>query len=86
MDKYLPTSKGDPPLAEREKKTGMFLKETEWKPTSCPGWAWGSSWYFFRYMDPNNDGEFCSKRKIRLLGSSRFIYWRFKIGWAFVVF
>jgi leucyl-tRNA synthetase len=25
-----------------------------------PGWA-GSSWYWFRYMDPKNDHEFCSK-------------------------
>ncbi len=25
-----------------------------------PGWA-GSSWYFYRYMDPHNDKEFCSK-------------------------
>jgi len=27
-----------------------------------PGWA-GSSWYFLRYMDPTNDGEFCEKEK-----------------------
>ena len=27
-----------------------------------PGWA-GSSWYFLRYMDPKNDGEFCAKEK-----------------------
>ena len=26
-----------------------------------PGWA-GSSWYFLRYMDPNNDKEFCNKK------------------------
>ena len=25
-----------------------------------PGWA-GSSWYFYRYMDPNNNNEFISK-------------------------
>ncbi len=28
--------------------------------STMPGWA-GSSWYFFRYMDPHNDTEFCSK-------------------------
>ena len=33
-----------------------------------------SSWYFLRYMDPKNDGEFC-KRFIRLLGTGRFIHW-----------
>ena len=27
-----------------------------------PGWA-GSSWYFLRYMDPNNGAEFCAKEK-----------------------
>ena len=28
--------------------------------TTMPGWA-GSSWYWFRYMDPKNEKEFCSK-------------------------
>ncbi|HYF69174.1 MAG TPA: class I tRNA ligase family protein [Ohtaekwangia sp.] len=28
--------------------------------TTMPGWA-GSSWYWFRYMDPKNQTEFCSK-------------------------
>lgn len=28
--------------------------------TTMPGWA-GSSWYWFRYMDPKNDKEFVSK-------------------------
>lgn len=28
--------------------------------TTMPGWA-GSSWYWFRYMDPHNKNEFCSK-------------------------
>ena len=28
--------------------------------STMPGWA-GSSWYFLRYMDPKNDGEFCAK-------------------------
>jgi leucyl-tRNA synthetase len=27
-----------------------------------PGWA-GSSWYFLRFMDPNNNDHFCSKEK-----------------------
>src|SRR5690606_2890861 len=29
---------------------------------TMPGWA-GSSWYFLRYMDPKNDGEFVAKEK-----------------------
>ena len=27
--------------------------------STMPGWA-GSSWYFYRYMDPNNEQAFCS--------------------------
>jgi leucyl-tRNA synthetase len=27
-----------------------------------PGWA-GSSWYFLRYMDPNNSAAFCAREK-----------------------
>ena len=29
-----------------------------------PGWA-GSSWYFYRYMDPENDNAFCSPEALR---------------------
>ena len=28
--------------------------------STMPGWA-GSSWYFLRYMNPNNEAEFCDK-------------------------
>lgn len=31
--------------------------------TTMPGWA-GSSWYWFRYMDPKNEKEFASKEKV----------------------
>lgn len=31
--------------------------------TTMPGWA-GSSWYWFRYMDPKNDNEFAGKDAI----------------------
>jgi leucyl-tRNA synthetase len=42
---------------------------TEWKNykggirevNTMPGYA-GSSWYFLRYMDPDNDKEFCSRK------------------------
>ena len=30
--------------------------------TTMPGWA-SSSWYWYRYMDPQNDDEFCSREK-----------------------
>ena len=35
VDKYLPTSKGEPPLLELKKKTGMYLKGIEWKQILC---------------------------------------------------
>ena len=58
VEKYLPTKTGEPPLARAEnwKTTGGFDFETN----TMPGWA-GSSWYFLRYMDANNKGEFVSK-------------------------
>lgn len=60
VDEYLPTEDGDPPLGRAK----------NWKPengdhyelSTMPGWA-GSSWYYLRYMDPTNDGEFCSREK-----------------------
>ncbi|MEO6038723.1 MAG: class I tRNA ligase family protein, partial [Saprospiraceae bacterium] len=32
--------------------------------STMPGWA-GSSWYFYRYMDPQNDAAFCSPEALR---------------------
>ncbi|MEQ8686830.1 MAG: leucine--tRNA ligase [Imperialibacter sp.] len=58
VDKFLPTEDGEPPLGRAKD-----FKSKEGYPyelTTMPGWA-GSSWYFFRYMDPANDKEFCSK-------------------------
>ncbi len=57
VDKYLPTETGEPPLGRAE---GWNYKGYEYELSTMPGWA-GSSWYFYRYMDPNNDKEFCSK-------------------------
>ena len=51
VDKFLPTEDGEPPLAR--------AKDWKYETTTMPGWA-GSSWYFLRYMDPKNDGEFAS--------------------------
>jgi len=57
IDKYLPTETGEPPLARAE---GWNYQGYEYELSTMPGWA-GSSWYFYRYMDPYNDAEFCSK-------------------------
>lgn len=58
VDAYLPTETGEPPLGRAEgwKYQGKY----DYELSTMPGWA-GSSWYFFRYMDPHNDQEFCSK-------------------------
>ncbi len=73
VEKYLPTEDGDPPLGNakdfawdemQEKVVAVDLIDNEtvfpMELSTMPGWA-GSSWYFLRYMDPKNDGEFCAK-------------------------
>ena len=64
VDSYEPTDDGESPLS----------KMTDWVNTKCPccggdarretdtmpQWA-GSSWYFLRYMDPDNENELVSK-------------------------
>jgi leucyl-tRNA synthetase len=62
VDKYLPTSTGEPPLARAKKEDWNVFEGDRMETNIMPGWA-GSSWYFLRYMDPNNDGEFCAKEK-----------------------
>jgi leucyl-tRNA synthetase len=58
VDKYLPTEKGEPPLARAEnwKTEEGYPLETN----TMPGFA-GSSGYYLRYMDPGNKDEYFSK-------------------------
>ena len=61
IDAYLPTQDGDPPLAR-----AAHWKTPNGHPyeqSTMPGWA-GSSWYFFRYMDPKNSERFCSQEAL----------------------
>jgi leucyl-tRNA synthetase len=65
VESYEPTDNGESPLS----------KLTDWVKTTCPkcggegtretdvmpNWA-GSSWYFLRYIDPNNDKEIADKK------------------------
>lgn len=73
VEKYLPTEDGDPPLGnakvfawdevnQKVVSTDLIDDESVFplELSTMPGWA-GSSWYFLRYMDPHNDGEFCAK-------------------------
>ena len=61
VDKYLPTETGEPPLGRAE---GWAYKgKYDYELSTMPGWA-GSSWYWYRYMDPQNDHAFASKEAI----------------------
>lgn len=60
VDKYLPTETGEPPLGRAE---DWKYKGYDYELSTMPGWA-GSSWYWYRYMDPNNTGEFASREAI----------------------
>ena len=61
IDEYLPTETGEPPLGRA--KEWKYKGEYEYELSTMPGWA-GSSWYFYRYMDPSNDAAFASKEAV----------------------
>ena len=74
--KYLPTETGEPPLGNattwawnKEENTVVSNKMIDHKTVfplelnTMPGWA-GSSFYFNRYMDPNNKNEIFSQDAI----------------------
>jgi leucyl-tRNA synthetase len=62
VDKYLPTEDGEPPLARAKKEAWNVQEGDRMEFNTMPGWA-GSSWYFLRYMDPQNEEAFVSKEK-----------------------
>ncbi|RED95574.1 leucine--tRNA ligase [Marinoscillum furvescens] len=62
VDKYLPTEDGEPPLGRAENWSSADGHPYEL--TTMPGWA-GSSWYFFRYMDPTNEEAFASEEALK---------------------
>ena len=63
VDKYLPTADGNPPLARAQKDSwGIDYPGDRMEYNTMPGWA-GSSWYFLRFIDPNNEEEFVNKEK-----------------------
>jgi len=61
VDKYLPTEEGEPPLGRA--KDWKYKGQYEYEWSTMPGWA-GSSWYWYRYMDPDNEERFASKEAI----------------------
>jgi leucyl-tRNA synthetase len=62
IDKYLPTETGEPPLG-RAASDWKYKGQYDYEWSTMPGWA-GSSWYWYRYMDAMNSGEFASKEAI----------------------
>lgn len=80
VEKYLPTPEGNPPLGnaiewgwdENARKVVSVdaidhLSVFPLELNTMPGWA-GSSWYFYRYMDAQNDTAFA--------GSEAISYWQ----------
>jgi leucyl-tRNA synthetase len=61
IDKYLPTETGEPPLGRAE--DWKYEGDLAYELSTMPGWA-GSSWYWYRYMDAQNDKEFASREAI----------------------
>ncbi|MCX6317488.1 MAG: class I tRNA ligase family protein [Bacteroidetes bacterium] len=55
VEKYGPGPDGQGPLANIPEWVARELETN-----TMPGYA-GSSWYFLRYMDPQNDKEFCAR-------------------------
>ncbi|MBF2707060.1 leucine--tRNA ligase [Flavobacterium soyangense] len=77
VEKYLPTEDGLPPLGNatvwawdttnnKVVETSLVDNTTIFplELNTMPGWA-GSSWYWMRYMDAHNDGEFASKEALK---------------------
>lgn len=65
IDQYLPTETGEPPLGRAV--DWKYENEHEYELSTMPGWA-GSSWYWYRYMDPQNDSAFADEDIVK--------YWR----------
>ncbi len=76
VEKYLPTETGEPPLGRADNwawdtRHNIVVNKDlidditvfPLELNTMPGWA-GSSWYFFRYMDPKNTREFASKEAL----------------------
>lgn len=66
-DQIKPSGTGESPLANISEWVNVVDPETGMKgrreTNTMPQWA-GSSWYFLRFMDPNNDEQFVSPEAI----------------------
>ncbi|ESU24461.1 leucyl-tRNA synthetase [Flavobacterium enshiense DK69] len=77
VEKYLPTEDGQPPLGNAsvwawDTKTNQVVSNDlidnvnifPLELNTMPGWA-GSSWYWMRYMDAQNNGDFASEDALK---------------------
>ncbi len=67
VDKYAPGPNGESPLEGIQNwvnvKCPKCGKDAKRETDTMPQWA-GSSWYYLRYLDPNNDKELASRKMI----------------------
>ena len=65
---FEPGSDGESPLAKIDSfvncKCPKCRRDAKRETDTMPQWA-GSSWYFLRYIDPNNDSELASMEKLK---------------------
>lgn len=75
IDDYLPSDDGLSPLSKVEQFVNTTCpicnKPSKRETNTMPNWA-GSSWYYLRYFDPNNDQQFASKDKLKYWGKVDF--------------
>ncbi len=71
VTEYEPTDNGESPLSKIKEwvhvKCPKCGADAERETDTMPNWA-GSSWYWLRYMDPNNNQEFVSQDTIKYWG------------------
>jgi leucyl-tRNA synthetase len=67
VESYVPTGTGESPLATIEEwvhtRCPVCGGEAKRETNTMPQWA-GSCWYYLRYLDPRNEGELASRRKV----------------------
>lgn len=68
VEKYEPTDTGESPLAKIDAwvnvKCPLCASPAKRETDTMPNWA-GSSWYYLRYTDTENDKEFASQKKLK---------------------
>ncbi len=66
LEDYSPSKSGDSPLDKATDWVNTTLKDKSVKreTSTMPGSA-GSSWYFLRYIDPNNNDEFANQELLK---------------------